>query len=147
MFEARYIRQRKLLNFKQKQRRMDISQELLVYAQSPSITTFRSAKTEKRTSSGLKCRGFVSCFLRFQLRGASWIHVTRSYGQLGILPWSYASFAWNNSFETHKLWKNKSFCTMITHQLTHQCVSFWLKTKPYSWPGLDSRWLFPLPKI
>ena len=36
-------------------------------------------KTEKSTSSSVKCEGFAYCFLRLQWLGASWILATRSY--------------------------------------------------------------------
>ena len=92
----------KLLNFEQKQRRMDIAQGMLKsfnddldllkkvitgdeslvygYAHILPMETSKRAKTEKSTSSSVKCEGFAHCFLRFQWRGASWILATRSYG-------------------------------------------------------------------
>ena len=86
----------KLLNFEQKQHRMDIAQEMLttfndnpdllkkvitrdeswVYGysiESPVIPMDASnkVKTEKSTSNSVKCEGFAHCFLRLQCRGAS----------------------------------------------------------------------------
>ena len=66
----------KLLNFEQKQRRMDIAQELLnIVNDDPDflkkdhnwwriiMEASRRAKTEKSMSSSVKCEGFAHCFL------------------------------------------------------------------------------------
>ena len=67
------------------------------------IEASRRGKTEKSTSSSVKCEGFVYCFLRLEWRGTSWILTTRSYGQYGILSWSYAPIALCNSTATRRI--------------------------------------------
>ena len=77
----------KLLYFEQKQRRMDIAQEMLtmfikaitadeswVYGydiETKAQLASKRAKTEKSTSSSVKCDGFANYFLRLQWRDAS----------------------------------------------------------------------------
>ena len=79
----------KLLNFEQKQRRMDIAQEILTTFNDDAnwlktnhegtamtlkpkpMQASRSAMTEKSMSSSVKCEGFAHCFLRLKWRGAS----------------------------------------------------------------------------
>ena len=74
----------KLLNFKQKQRRMDIAQEILTTFNDDSdllkkvkagveswLCMAMTLKPEKETPSSVKCEGFAHCFLRLQWRGAS----------------------------------------------------------------------------
>ena len=90
----------KLLNFEQKQLCMAIAQEILMtFNDNPDLfkkfitgdeswnhgcmaTTLKpktnhpngsiqKSKTEKRTSSSVRCKGFAYCFLRLQWRGAS----------------------------------------------------------------------------
>ena len=51
---------------------------LRVFTRNRPMETSRKAKTEKSTSSSVKCEGFAHCFLRLQWRGASWILATRS---------------------------------------------------------------------
>ena len=88
----------KLLNFEQKQRRMDIAQRRSRFAHNwwqimgiwpwdwnqcliIPMEASRRSKTEKSTSSTVKCEDLAHCFLRLQWRGASWILATWSYGQ------------------------------------------------------------------
>ena len=67
----------KLLHFEQKQRRMDIAQEMLMtFNDDPDLVTnhgrmSRRVKNEKITSSSAKCEDFSHCFLRLQWRDAS----------------------------------------------------------------------------
>ena len=86
----------KLLNFEQRECRIDIAQGMLttfsdytvllkkvitgdaswVYGydiknKAKSMVAFRRTNTEKTTSNSVKCEGFAQCFLRLQWRGAS----------------------------------------------------------------------------
>ena len=144
----------KLVNFEQKQRRMNIAQEMFNdvqrryrFAQEgdnwwrimgvwlwhwnwsliiPKRPT-RRAKTEKSTSSYIKCAGFAHCFLRLQWRGASWILVPSSYWQCIDCANQFVRNAHNCRKTNH------GFCTMIT-QLTHQCLCVSSKNKTVIMP-------------
>ena len=145
----------KLLNFKQKQRRMVIAQGMLKtvqqryrfvhkghncwrimdvwlwhWNQGPIIPmeVSRKAKTEISTSSSIKCKGFAHCFHRLQWCGTSWILATRNTTLK--LSADCAKQFFRNSQNCGK--PKHGFCTITTEQLTHRClcVSFWPKTKP-----------------
>ena len=77
----------------------------------------RRVKTKKSTSSLVKCEGFAHCFLRFQWCIMNSCHkVVRS-----IRNTIFVRNAQNCGKTNH------GFYTIITHQLTNQClcVSFW----------------------
>ena len=87
----------KLLNFEQKQCRMDIGQETLTTfnddpdllkkvitgdeSWSPIIPMEASRNADKSSSSSVKFEDFSHCVFRLECRGASLILATRSYGQ------------------------------------------------------------------
>ena len=67
-----------------------------------SIEASRKGKTEKNTSSSVKCEGFALCFLRLQGRSTSWIFATRSYGQKYCLE-VIRQLSLSSSSETHRI--------------------------------------------
>ena len=92
--------------------------------QSPIILmgAFRRAKTEKGTSTSVKCEGFVHCFLPFGVVHYEFLPQGRAVNEEYYfkLCGDYA----NQLSQKHtKLWKNQPWILHnVTHQLTHCCL-------------------------
>ena len=81
--------------------------------QSPiiSMQVSRRAKTEKSTSSWVKCEGFAHCFLRLQWRGALWIFEMRRIVEKPIMAShliSQRTSYCDSYFSTDRNWEVKS---------------------------------------
>ena len=151
----------KLLNFEQKQRRMDIAQETIQicskghnwwrimdvwlrhWNQSPimPMEATRRAKAEKSKSSSAKCEDFAHYFFRLQWLDASWILATRSYCQY---YYSIAPIASSNCQKRTELWKKQSW---ILHYDNAPADTSMLGREVFAKTVitvLGPRWLFPL---
>ena len=101
------------------------------------------AKTEKSTSSSVKCQGFAHCFLWLSWRSASGVLTTRSYGK-AIRK------------KRPKLWKNNSWLLHQDNASAHSSLlvrNFLAKNNtvimpqpPYS-PNLDPCDFFLFPRL
>ena len=108
--------------------------ESWTFDQSPIITieASRRANTEKKHKIRSNAKALLTIFfdcnavLHHELFQQD-LTVNKEY-YLQVMHWLREVIRLNRT----ELWKNQSFCTMITHQFTHRCLcdSFWSKTRP-----------------